>query len=173
MEDVVQKQLAQQIVVFNNERLLQSATAETKQRKMVLEEERVQRWIDSLEQDGTLMELEFKANIDAMWAPVDAMMQRNLEKKAILEERRNDLNERRRVLEEERRRFAEEKLEFERGHARLVYDDRRPPHAAPTLPAPLAASHGPLEHDSLHGPAACSCSHHASLCGPPVDPMSP
>ena len=154
MEDVVQKQLAQQIVVFNNERLLQSATAETKQRKMVLEEESVQRWIDSLEQDGTLMELEFKANIDAMWAPVDAMMQRNLEKKAILEERRNDLNERRRVLEEERRRFAEEKLEFERGHARLVYDDRR---RLPRSPDPPGTTGGKPSLPAAGFPSWSSC----------------
>ena len=126
MEIMVQKQLADQIVLFNNERLLQSATAETKARKMELEEEKVARWLESLEQDSSLMELEFKSNTDALWAPVDAMMQRNVERKAKLEERRVDLMERRRVLGECL--FSRVRVRVRRILGECIFSNSRPYH---------------------------------------------
>ena len=75
MEVVAEKQLAEQISQFNNERLLQvqgmqlpiltlsqrmwhvqTATAETKRQKMVVEEQRVGAWLASFDQDHASME---------------------------------------------------------------------------------------------------------------------
>ena len=65
---------------------MQSATAETKRRKMVAEEERVNAWLASLAQDSAAMEDEFQASLKEMWRPVEALLEANLQKKVPLVE---------------------------------------------------------------------------------------
>ena len=128
MEYVAEKQLAEQIAQFDNERTLQHATAKTKAAKMHIEEQRVARWLASLEQDNALMEEEFQANLSELWEPAKIMMMSNDDKRQRLAKRRAELMERRAVLDDERMRFEIERGQHERGHARLAYEYQRTDH---------------------------------------------